>query len=264
MSPHRDEERDSERPATSGGEAAQGLAGSGPRPGPDLPGTRRSGLAAAAASDFSLATAVGGPRGVVEAVAPTLLFILCFSLTRNLQTSLVVAVGASALALLARVVTRSSPSQALGGLLGVGVCALFAMRSGEARNFYLPGLLLNAGYAVVLAASTLPTPSFRLAGRVVPRGPFPALGLLLGPMLGEGLSWRHDPRRLRAYRAATLLFAGLFALRLVVQLPLYLTGAVDALGIARLVMGVPAFALTVWLVWRLLRAVPVAKGAGHR
>jgi Protein of unknown function (DUF3159) len=236
--------------------------GSSPAKGPwdgAARGGGRSGVAAAAGQDFSLATAVGGPRGAVEAVLPTLLFVVWFSVTSDLKASVIAALAAAGLALLARVVTRSAPTQAIGGLVGVGVCALFAARTGDARNFYLPGLLVNAGYALVLGVSTLPTPSFRVFSQRVPPGPLPALGLLIGPLLGEGMAWRHDPRRLRAYRQATWLFAGLFVLRLVVQLPLFLLDAVEALGVAKLAMGLPAFALTIWLVWRLLRAVPPAR-----
>ena len=239
----------------------------GTQPAEGAPASRRArrartrpgaGLAAAAAQDFSLATAVGGPRGAVEAVAPGLVFVTWFGITRDLRTSLVAAIGVAVLAVLARVVTRSAPTQALSGLVGVAICAFVAARTGEARDFYLPGLLINVAYGSVLALSTVRTPAFRVGGTHVPAGPFPALGLLIGPMVGEGMAWRRDPRRLSAYRKATLLLAGLYPQRLAVQLPLFIADAVELLGIARIVLGVPAFALTLWLVWRLLRAVPKA------
>ena len=37
------------------------------------------------------------------------------------------------------------------------------------------------------------------------------------------------------------------------QLPLYLTGAVVALGVARVAMGVPLFTVVIWLSWLILR-----------
>ena len=49
------------------------------------------------------------------------------------------------------------------------------------------------------------------------------------------------------------MWAGLFSLRLAVQLPLYLAGAVVALGVARIAMGVPLFAIGIWLTWLLMR-----------
>jgi hypothetical protein len=48
----------------------------------------------------------------------------------------------------------------------------------------------------------------------------------------------------------------LFLVRLAVQLPLYLAGAVVALGIARTAMGLPLFGLGLWLTWRLVRRNP--------
>lgn len=47
----------------------------------------------------------------------------------------------------------------------------------------------------------------------------------------------------RAYMIVTGLWVGLFLLRLVVQVPLYLTNHVAALGVTRLLMGIPFWAL---------------------
>ncbi|GAB2679680.1 DUF3159 domain-containing protein [Thalassiella azotivora] len=225
----------------------------------------RAGIAAATAEEFSVRDAVGGPRGVVEAVLPGLLFVLWFTATQDLRASLVAAVAASVVAVVVRVATGGTVMSALSGLVGVGVCAFVAARTGEARDFYLPGLLINVGYAVVYTATTLPTPAFTVRLRRhrwrVPRGPWPVFGLLLGPLLGEGLAWKHDQRRLRAYVVVTWLWVGMFVTRLVVQLPLFLADAVGPLGAARLAMGVPFFALTAFLSWRVLRAVPLAVAA---
>lgn len=58
---------------------------------------------------------------------------------------------------------------------------------------------------------------------------------------------------MRRYQAATWLWVGMFVLRLAVQVPLYVTGTVGWLGTARLVMGIPLFALTLWVTWLLVR-----------
>ena len=64
-----------------------------------------------------------------------------------------------------------------------------------------------------------------------------------------------DKCRDRAARRGTVTLAAMFALRLVVEVPLYLAGdrAVAALGVARIVLGLPLFALTLWLVWLMVR-----------
>lgn len=216
----------------------------------------RAGLAQAAGEEFSLAEAVGGPRGVVEALLPGLLFVSWFTVTRDLDGALVAALGAAGLLVGARVVTGSNVSQAFAGAVGVAISAWAAARTGEAASYYLPGFLLNAGYAALYAASTLRYPRL---GPVPAWGPFPVIGVLVGPLVGEGLAWRRDPARLRAYRQVTWLWVAMFVVRLVVQVPLYLADAVGALGAARLVMGVPLFALTAYLTWLVLRRVPPAQ-----
>ena len=49
------------------------------------------------------------------------------------------------------------------------------------------------------------------------------------------------------------MWATLFGARLLVQVPLYLTDQVTALGIAKLAMGTPLYALLVWFTWLLAR-----------
>ena len=110
------------------------------------------------------------------------------------------------------------------------------------------GTLLNAGYAAVFFISA----SIRR----------PLVGYLVGQLDGEGTAWREDPARLRAFTRASFLWSGLFGLRLAVQLPLYITGAVVALGVARTAMGIPLFALGLYLTYRLVqRHRPAAAAA---
>ncbi len=205
-----------------------------------------SGLARAATGDsFSLAAAVGGPRGVAEAVLPGLAFVTVVTLTRDLRLALTIALGAAGLAAAVRLVGRRPLAPALSGVVGVGICAWSASRSGDAIDFYAPGFWVNGVYALVLALSTLPWPRF---------GPLPLLGLVLGPLTGAQ-GWRGDRRRVALFQRLTWAFVALFVLRLAVQLPLYLTDRVGALGVARLVMGVPLFAVLVWVTWASLRGL---------
>lgn len=45
------------------------------------------------------------------------------------------------------------------------------------------------------------------------------------------------------------MWIGMFALRLTVQLPLYLSDQVAALGVAKLALGTPLYALVIWFTW---------------
>ena len=194
---------------------------------------------------FSVAEAVGGPRGVAESVVPGALFVLAFTVTRELSSALWAAVGVAAVLALARLARRDTVQHALAGFVGVAFCAFVARRTGRAEDFYLPGLWINVGYASAYLVSILVR--------------WPLLGLALGFVTGEGLAWRRDPARLRAYSRASWVWFWMFVLRLAVQWPLYSTGAVVALGVARVAMGLPLFAVAAFLSWLILRRVPPAR-----
>ena len=179
---------------------------------------------------------------MAETALPAVAFVVTYTVTgSNTNASAGVAVGLALALTVARLVRRESPRHALSGLFGVALAAFIAAKSGKAENFFLPGLLLNAAYASAFLIS--------IAVR------WPLVGVVVTKLDGEDTGWREDRVRMRAFRRATLLIAGMFAARLVVQLPLYLAGAVVALGVARTAMGVPLFALCVWLAWLLVRGV---------
>ena len=84
----------------------------------------------------------------------------------------------------------------------------------------------------------------------------PLIGVIAG-LLTSDPNWREDRAKRVMAMVATGLWSAMFALRLTVQVPLYLAGesAVSALAMAKLVMGVPLYGLTLWLTWLLLRSV---------
>jgi hypothetical protein len=192
---------------------------------------------------FDLADAIGGPVGMVETSLPGAAFIVAYAISGSAtDLAAIVAVALAVALAIGRLARRQSPRHALSGLVGVGVAAFIAVRSGRAENFYVLGLLLNAGYAAAFVISI-----------IVRR---PLVGLIVSQLDREGPGWREDPTRLRAFTRASWLWAGLFSLRLVVELPLYFAGAVLALGVARTALGLPLFALGLWLTWLLVRRAP--------
>lgn len=187
----------------------------------------------------NLMDTVGGPLGMAETTLPGLAFVIAYTADgQDTTLSAIIAVVIALILTIARLIRRQTPRHALGGLVGVAFAAVLASVSGKAENFFLPGLLANLGYAAAFIVSAL-----------VRR---PLIGLVVGQLYGEGMSWREDPTRMRQYMTATWLWAGLFLARLLVQLPLYLAGAVVTLGIVRTAMGVPLFALGFWLTWRMV------------
>lgn len=190
---------------------------------------------------IDLLAAAGGIRGIAESVLPGLVFLVVFTLTRNLTWSLAGSVAIAVVFLVARLAQRTPLTQSLAGILGVALSAVLAMTTGKAENFYLWGFVTNAGYILAMVVS--------IAVR------WPVLGLLFGYARNEGVRWRDQPERLRAYRVATWIIIGVLAARLAVQLPLYLGEQVDALGAMRLIMGVPLYALGLWVAWLISRPV---------
>ena len=81
-------------------------------------------------------------------------------------------------------------------------------------------------------------------------------------VLGGGV----PPPRLAVYTRASWIWVGVFAARLAVQLPLYLADALLALGIARTAMGLPIFAVAIWLSYLVIRegADPDERAAARR
>jgi hypothetical protein len=146
-----------------------------------------------------------------------------------------------------RVVRRQPVQPAVSGLFGVGIAAYLAYRSGEARAFSLPGLIWSGVCALAFLVSI---PARR-----------PLAGVIWHGLNGDGQGWRRDRRLVRAYSWASLLWALVFAARVVVQGWLYNAQEETWLGIARLAMGYPLVGVallgTVWAV-RRARRVPVS------
>ncbi len=187
-----------------------------------------------------LAEALGGAHGLADSSLPGLAFVLGYTISgSDLQTAIVAAVGVAVVMTAVRIARRETLQFAFAGLVGVAIAAFIAERTGRAEDFFLPGLLLNAGYALAYAISIWIR--------------WPLIGVLAGPLVGEGMEWRKDSDRVAVYTKASWIWVGVFALRLAVQLPLYLAGAVVALGIAKAAMGVPIFIVAIWLTYLVLR-----------
>ncbi|MCY9784493.1 DUF3159 domain-containing protein [Nocardiopsis sp. EMB25] len=196
-----------------------------------------------------LAKALGGKRGMVEAAVPTLTFTVSYIVLSDLRQSIIAGVVAALVLGAVRLFQRSSVQYVVTSLFGIGIAAIFAMRSGEAADAFLPGIIYNAVYAVVLTLSVLVR--------------WPAIGLMIGPFIGnkeDFTSWRANPAVVRLASRLTWLLVLPCVIRVLVQYPLWLLNDLDVadtfalLGLSKIAMGWPlqvaAFAAMVWLLAR--------------
>jgi len=190
--------------------------------------------------ELNLLDEMGGPQGIADSSLPGLLFVAVYSLSSgNLKVAAIAAVALGAIIGVIRMVRGESAKYAAAGFIGVAIAGFFATRTGKAEDFFLPGLLLNGGYALAYVISILVR--------------WPLMGVFIGPLIGEGMEWRKNPERVRLFNKVSWLWASVFVVRLAVQLPLYFGGYLVALGIAKTVMGLPIFALALWLTYLILK-----------
>jgi hypothetical protein len=245
----------------------------GERGGPTAPAQAEEALEAPTASvetvesvvRAQLGKALGGRRGMVEAAVPTLLFTLMWLTTRELQLALAVSVAAAVLLLVVRLVQRSTVQFCVNALVGIGLGWVFvsmaASRGGSADDqalaYFLPGIIYNAGYSVLLSLTCLVR--------------WPLVGFMVGSVTGDPTAWHRDKQVVRLCTRLTWLLVLPCLLRTVVQGPLWFAGssgtvdadtAVAALGILKIVLGWPLqLAALGAMAWVLARNHTPVQGA---
>lgn len=148
-------------------------------------------------------------KKTIDALFPPLIFFLA-----NQFLSLELASGVTLLYLLLlilyRIIKRHTKKYVLVGVGGVLLSIGFSLLSGDAINYYLPGLI-TTGLIVISCVVSL----------VIHR---PMAALLSHLTRGWPIEWylRDDIRP--AYRNVTIMWAVYFMLRLIIQVPLFLMG----------------------------------------
>jgi Protein of unknown function (DUF3159) len=204
-----------------------------------------------------LGQALGGRRGMVETAVPTLTFTVVWLVTRHLELALIASLTVAVLELLARIVQRQTVRFCVNALVGIAIGWFFvhlaASRGGSADDqalaYFVPGLLYNAGYAVLMSLTCI-------AG-------WPLVGFMIGSVTGDPTAWHADRQVVRLCTRLTWLLVLPCAVRAVVQGPVWLAGhsgslsadtAVAALGVLKIAMGWPlqlaALGAMSWLLGR--------------
>lgn len=221
-----------------------------------------------------LGEALGGRRGMVEAALPTLTFTVLWLSTRHLTLALAASVAVAGVELVMRLAQRQTVKFCLNALVGIGIGWFFvhlaASRGGSADDqalaYFLPGLLYNAGYAVIFGLTCL-------VG-------WPLVGFMIGSVTGDPTAWHSDRQIVRLCTRLTWLLVLPCAVRAAIQGPIWIGGhsgnlsadtAVAALGVLKIAMGWPlqlaALAAMSWLLGRnhtpLQQGQPVSPASGQ-
>jgi hypothetical protein len=204
-----------------------------------------------------LAKALGGRRGMVEAAVPTLLFTVLWLTTDQTRPALTAGLVAAAAMLAVRLVQRSTVQFCVNALVGIGIGWFFvhlaasrgASHDEQALAYFLPGILYNAVYAVLLAFTNVIR--------------WPLVGFMVGSVTGDPTAWHRDRQVVRLCTVLTWLLVLPCLVRVLVQAPLWLAGTSDALdahtaaailGVLKIVLGWPlqlaALGSMVWVLGR--------------
>ena len=223
-----------------------------------------------------LGAAFGGWRGALESAVPTLAFVVAWNLTADVRMAAILAVVAAVLIGVVRVMQGQTLRYVGWSVAAVVVAGVFATRTGRAQDAFLPGMLQSGFSLLLFAVSNLirwPLFGFLIAagdpdlartsarvrfagskeGRAalsklddVARAEAEAAAQADADALTHAFTaWRRHAGIVRVASRLGWVLVGLAALRLSIQIPLYLQGSVEALGIAKLVLGWPAYLLAV-------------------
>lgn len=195
------------------------------------------------ASEKDLLATLGGPIGILESLIPGTVYVTLFGFTLNVFLSAVVA-GLTALVFAVLQIIRKRPlTQVIAGVVGLGISVYLPLRDGlsntHAADYFIPGLLTNLGYAAAFGVSLLV------------RRPLAAIAISF--LSVNAKTWRTDKAVYRRFFWITVMWLMMFVIRLVIQVPLYFANQVAALGVAKLILGTPFYALIIWFSWLMAR-----------
>ncbi|MFF3499962.1 DUF3159 domain-containing protein [Streptomyces sp. NPDC003247] len=194
-------------------------------------------------TEAALFEAFGGVRGMVETVLPGLLFVTIYTVNKDLHMSAIAALAVSLVLVVVRLAMKDTVKHAFSGVFGVAFGVVFAMMTGNAKDFYLPGMLYTLGLSLAYLVTTL-------CG-------VPLLGLILGPVFKENLSWRtRNPGRKKAYAKASYAWGLILLGKCAILFPLYWWADTTQFGWVLIALKIPPFLLAVWLTWVFLAKAP--------
>ena len=189
-----------------------------------------------------LSAALGGWRGSLETALPTAAFVVAWVWRHDVRTAVYAAIGVAAVLLVVRLAMRQTPRYVLSAAVATAVAAFFALRSGNAEDAFLPGILGSIGFGLLSILSVV--------------GRWPLVGFIVAagdPQTAQDpLGWRRDAAMVRVCSRLTLVLVGLYAVRVAIMLPLYFADQVALLGVAKIALSWPAYVVALAVMGAIL------------
>ena len=171
----------------------------------------------------------GGIRGLIYSALPVSTYAVTAAALGRIP-AVIAALTVAGLVVAWQLAQRESLRPALWGFTGVAVCAGLALVTGQAKDFYLPGIWIALLMAVLFTGSIL-----------IRR---PLVGVVWAWMTGRDASWRRIRKVRYAFDIVTAVMAAVSWSRFLVQNYLYDSDQAEMLAVARLAMGWPLFLVT--------------------
>lgn len=189
-----------------------------------------------------LSEMLGGWYGSIETALPTVAFVLMYVIRDDVRVAVLAAIGVTFIMLAVRLYIGGPVRYVLSSLAAIAVAAFFALRSGDAADAFLPGILFSGGYGVLALLSIL--------------GRWPIIGFIVAAAdpnyAKDPTGWRKDRPLVSVCSKLTWVLFSLFVVRVALMLPLYLAGEVVWLGVAKIALGWPAYLVAIVIMGVML------------
>ncbi len=170
-----------------------------------------------------LSASLGGRRGMLEAAIPGIVFSAVWLPTKELEAALIASLAIAGLALVVRLLQKSSTQYVFNAIFGIGIGWVFVRwaessggsESDQALAFFLPGILLSLGYTVVFGTSCL-------VG-------WPVLGFMLGAATEDPIGWHKNKQVVKLCSRLTWVMLIPGAIGVLGQGPVWLLGHYDVI-----------------------------------
>lgn len=178
---------------------------------------------------------------LLDSFLPLLVFLIANPML-GVNIALGAALAVTGVFAVFRIIQKESLVYALGGFGGVLLAGIFVKLSGSDTGFFLPGLISGAITIVLCTVSVvINRPLVAWMSFITRRWP---------------LDWYWHPRILPAYNEVTIIWAVAFSARLVLEFWLFQQGAVNALGVTKILLGWPFIVILLiasylYGLWRL-------------